>query len=217
MRVPLTRHGLRELLGYGGGLLLVGVALFVWVHPLAAVPPWLLVVFVLSFFRDPQRTPPDEPGVAVAPADGKVTDIEEVDEPRFIRGRAKRIGIFLSVFDVHVNRAPLAGVITGIHYQPGKFLDARDPECKELNEANFVGFSGDHGPFAVRQVAGLIARRIVFPLEPGDRVALGQRTGMIKFGSRTELFVPAEANVEVRVRVGDKVKGARTVVLRYLD
>ena len=214
MRFPLTHHGARELILYGVILLVaIGLALeFFW--PVAVVP-FLLLVFLISFFRDPRRTPPEGPEAAVAPADGKVVDIEVVEEPHFIKGQALRIGIFLSVFNVHVNRIPLDGRVTGMHYSPGKFLDVRDPRCADLNEANLVGFEGPRGPFAIRQVAGLIARKIVWPLREGDEVARGQRAGMIKFGSRTELFVPADADVETAVEIGQMVHGAETVLLRY--
>jgi phosphatidylserine decarboxylase len=219
MRIPLTRHGLRELLLFGAlpGLAGVGLLLFgPWAAaPWVAAPLLLLALFVCSFFRDPDRTPPGPAEAAVAPADGKVTDIEEVDEPEFIGGRALRIGIFLSEFDVHVNRAPLDGKVALIRYQPGVFLDARHPDCKLRNEANLVGFEGARGRFVVRQVAGLIARRIVCPLQAGQELRRGERMGMIKFGSRTELYVPAGQAVRVEVEVGQTVKGALTILFRY--
>ena len=214
MRIPLTPHGTRELLLFTAVLALLAWGAWAMWPPLVAVPS-LLFLFLLSFFRDPERTSPDDPVAAVALADGKVTDIGEVDEPHVLGGRALRIGIFLSVFDVHVNRAPLDGTVTRVLYAPGKFLDARRPECVAENEANLSGFTGPRGPFAVRQVAGLISRRIVSPMKVGDRVARGQRMGMIKFGSRTELLVPADAPVEVAVKVGQRVRGAETVLLRY--
>jgi phosphatidylserine decarboxylase len=214
MRIPLTPHGQRELILLGGGSVAVGLLLS-FLHPAAGVPFFLIALFVLSFFRDPERKAPDGAAAAVAPADGKVTDIETVDEPLVIKGPALRIGIFLSVFDVHVNRAPLDGTVTLVRYTEGAFLDARDPACKERNEANLVGFSGPFGPFAVRQVAGLIARRIVCPLQPGGVVVRGERIGMIKFGSRTELFVPAGAAVRVEAQVGQRVRGGETVLLRF--
>ena len=215
MRLPITSHGTRELILYAGGTLLLGVAALLLLHPLAAILPWLATLFIFSFFRDPERNAAGGPEAAVAPADGKVTDIEVVDEPEVIGGRALRIGIFLSVFNVHVNRVPLDGKVTSVAYQPGRFLDARDERCKELNEANLVGFDGPRGAFAVRQVAGLIARRIVCPLKVGQEVTRGERMGMIKFGSRTELFGPADAKVKVEVEVGRKVRGSKTVLLRF--
>jgi len=213
MRIPLTPHGTRELLLYGGGLaILVAVAAWLWA-PAAAVPA-LLLLFVVSFFRDPERVAPGGPETAVAPADGLVVDIGTVDEPHFVGGPALRIGIYLSVFNVHVNRAPLDGTVIGVLYKPGKFLDVRDPRCKDLNESNLIGFQGPLGRFAVRQVAGLIARRIVWPFSEGDTLVRGQRAGMIKFGSRTELIVPAGAGAEVLVTPGQAVKGGATPLLR---
>ena len=214
MRIPLTPHGLRELVLFGGCLLALTVGGW-FLHPWAALPPLLLTVFVFSFFRDPERKPVGGPEVAVAPADGRVTDIEVVDEPDVIGGRALRIGIFLSVFNVHVNRVPLDGKVRLLRFQRGAFHDARSAACKEENESNLVGFDGPRGPFAVRQVTGLVARRIICTLHEGDEVARGQRMGMIKFGSRTELFVPADAKVKVEVEVGQKVRGALSALLRY--
>ena len=214
MRIPLTPHGLRELALFGGCLLALTVGGW-FLHPWAALPPLLLTVFVFSFFRDPERKPVGGPEVAVAPADGRVTDIEVVDEPDVIGGRALRIGIFLSVFNVHVNRVPLDGKVRLLRFQRGAFHDARSAACKEENESNLVGFDGPRGPFAVRQVTGLVARRIICTLHEGDEVARGQRMGMIKFGSRTELFVPADAKVKVEVEVGQKVRGALSALLRY--
>ncbi len=216
MRFPLTPHGARELLLFGGGALVLAALLFL-AHPAASLPFLALAAFVFSFFRDPERKPPPGEAAAVAPADGTVTDIEEVDEPHFLKGRALRIGIFLSVFNVHVNRAPLEGKVRTVRYAPGRFLDARDPLCRSENESNLVGFEGARGPFAVRQVAGLIARRIVCPVKEGDPVVRGQRMGMIKFGSRTELLVPAGARVKVETAVGRKVRGGETVILSYLS
>jgi len=144
-----------------------------------------------------------------------VADIGIVDEPHVIGGPALRIGIFLSVFDVHVNRVPLDGEVTLLRYTRGAFHDARRPECAAENEANLVGFRGPRGPFAVRQIAGLVARRIVCPLQAGQACARGDRMGMIKFGSRTELLLPADAAVDVEVKVGDRVRGAASVLLRY--
>jgi len=215
MRVPLTPHGHREFLLFGAALALAGVLLGWLVHPAAALVPVALLGFLFSFFRDPERKAPGGSEVAVAPADGRVTDIGVVEEPDVIGGPALRIGIFLSVFDVHVNRVPLDGTVRSIRYLPGRFLDARSPKSKDLNEANLVGFDGARGPFAVKQIAGLVARRIVCPLAVGDAVERGARMGMIKFGSRTELLLPADAPVQVEVEVGQRVRGAESILLRY--
>lgn len=214
MRLPFTPHGTKEMLLYGLLPIALGVAAL-RIFPWGAPPLFLLGLFVLSFFRDPERSPDGGPEAFVAPADGRVTDIEEVEEPEFLGGRALRIGIFLSVFNVHVNRAPMEGTARRFRYVEGAFLDVRDPEAARRNESNFIGFEGPRGRFAVRQVAGLIARRIVCTLSEGSAVARGARIGMIKFGSRTELFVPADAGVRVETRIGQVVKGGRTVLCRY--
>jgi phosphatidylserine decarboxylase len=214
MRIPLTPHGARELALFGGLLLTLAVLGYL-AHPLVSLPFLVLLVFVFSFFRDPERKPPPGDAAAVAPADGTVTDIEEVDEPHFLGARALRVGIFLSVFNVHVNRAPLDGTVRKVVYRKGRFLDARDPRCRTENEWNLVGVEGARGPFAIRQVTGFIARRIVCPVREGDPLVRGQRMGMIKFGSRTELLVPVGARVKVETAVGAKVKGGETVILRY--
>ncbi|MHC4847571.1 MAG: phosphatidylserine decarboxylase [Planctomycetota bacterium] len=214
MAIPLTKHGTQQMLFYGSWLVMLGG--YLWcVFPWLVVIPGLGLLFLFSFFRDPERSAPGGPEVAVAPADGKVVDIGEVDEPHFIGGKALRIGIYLSVFNVHVNRAPLDGEVKLRHYKPGKYLDVRDPACEKENEANLIGFEGERGPFAVRQVAGLIARAIVCPVEPGDKVVRGGRMGMIRFGSRTELLIPAGSDVTVEAKIGDVVKGASTILLRY--
>jgi len=210
----LTPHGLPQLLLFGSWLAMLAALLWL-INPWLAIVPGLLFLFLLSFFRDPKRTPPGGPEVAVAPADGVLVDIGEVDEPHFIDGKALRLGIYLSVFNVHVNRAPLDGAVVFRHYKPGKFLDVRDPSCEKENESNLIGFEGQRGRFAVRQVAGLIARTIVCPVGPGDSVVRGERMGMIKFGSRTELLLPVDADVTIEAKVGDTVKGASTVLLRY--
>jgi phosphatidylserine decarboxylase len=214
MAFPITKHGTQQILVYGTWLVMLAGYLW-WLQPWLVAIPAILFVFLISFFRDPERFPPGGPEVAVAPADGKVVDIGEVEEPHFIGGKALRIGIYLSIFNVHVNRAPLDGEVTARHYKPGKFLDVRDPSCEKENESNLIGFAGARGPFAVRQVSGLIARAIVCPVAPGDRVARGDRMGMIRFGSRTELLLPAGADVTVECKIGDTVKGASSVLLRY--
>jgi len=215
MRVPIAPDGWKEILLYGGGAIALGLVALPFA-PFAAPVCFALGLFTIAFFRDPERRPEDpSPLAALSPADGRVTDIDVVEEPHFLGGRALRIGIFLSVLDVHVNRAPLDGTVRRVRYTPGAFLDARDPECAARNESNLVGFESPRGPFAVRQVAGLIARRIVCPLVEGRGVARGERIGMIKFGSRTELLVPADAPVDVAVEVGRRVRGGRTIVLRY--
>ncbi len=195
--------------GYYYGFVLLGAAALVaWLtSPVWAIIPILLAVFFLWFFRDPERVVPADPGAVVSPADGKVTDISE-----FKQGgeRFKRISIFLNVFDVHVNRSPMAGVIRGAHYKPGKFLNAMNPACAECNEQNTVTIEGDGHTIIFKQIAGLLARRIVFTKEIGDRIERGERVGLIKFGSRTDVLL--EATAEVAVKVGDRVKGGSSIV-----
>ncbi|MBL8766902.1 MAG: phosphatidylserine decarboxylase family protein [Planctomycetes bacterium] len=213
MRFPFTPYGYRELFLFGG----VPLALAAWAWPtygpLAAVPFLLLTAFVVNFFRDPERAVPTDRDALVAPADGKVTAIVDCDEPEYLKAPAHKIGIFLNVFDVHVNRAPDAGVVEFVKYTKGKFLDARDPRCASENESNVIGIRLDDGRrVLVRQVTGLIARRIVCGVQVGDRVARGQRIGMMKFGSYTELVVERAAGWKPTVTLAQRPKGAATIV-----
>lgn len=195
--------------GYYYALALVGAAgLLVWLAGLGwAVAPLLLAFFFLWFFRDPHRSIPGTPGAVVSPADGKVTDISVIT----VAGKARlRISIFLNVFDVHVNRSPVAGVIGEVRYQKGKFLNAMNASSAEVNEQNTVTINSEQGTVVFKQVAGLLARRIVFTRKVGDQLARGERVGMIKFGSRTDLFLDSKATLQVKV--GDRVKGGSTVL-----
>jgi phosphatidylserine decarboxylase len=195
---------------YGVGLL-VAAALLFWLTswPLALVPV-LLAAFFLWFFRDPQRTIPGGPGLVVSPGDGLVTETIRLDTPQ---GPRQRISIFLSVFDVHVNRSPIGGTISEIRYQKGKYLNAMNPASADQNEQNIVTVRGE-GPDApevvFKQIAGLLARRIVFVPKVGDTIARGERVGLIKFGSRVDVVLPADA--ELRVKVGERVKGGASVL-----
>ena len=171
-----------------------------------------MILFTLYFFRDPERTPPPGEDVAVAPADGLVTTIDEIDEPEFLKTRVKRIGIFLSVLDVHINRAPLAGEVVHSEHKPGRFLDARNPDSSRFNQSRTWVFSCSQGTVLVKQITGAIARRICPWAVVGDRLERGERFGMIRFGSRTELFLPLDA--EILVQIGDSVRGGETPVAR---
>jgi phosphatidylserine decarboxylase len=195
---------------YGGGFIAVGLLLGWLAHPVWAILPFLLGFFFLWFFRDPERDTPQQPGAVVSPADGKVTDVSAISDGGEKR---TRISIFLSVFDVHVNRSPIAGAIRDVRYQRGKFLDARSPLCAEQNEQNIVTVEGDRQTVVFKQIAGLLARRIVFYPKVGDRVARGQRVGLIKFGSRVDVVLDATANLSVKV--GDRVQGGASI-LAYL-
>jgi phosphatidylserine decarboxylase len=169
----------------------------------------LLAAFFLWFFRDPERPVPAEPGLLVSPADGKVTEIA----PTQMDGKpCTRISIFLNVFDVHVNRSPIAGVIREVVYQRGKFGNAMDAISADANEQNIVSVEGEGVTIMFKQIAGLIARRIVFNFKAGDTLERGQRVGLIKFGSRTDVIFPLPH--DLAVRVGDRVKGGASVLAR---
>ena len=175
-----------------------------------AVLPLLLAAFFLWFFRDPERAIPQEPGLIVSPADGKVTEVARIQTPA---GDRYRISIFLSVFDVHVNRSPVEGVIRDVRYSKGEFLNAMNPVCAERNERNLAVVECAEGyTISFTQIAGLLARRIVFQKKLGDRLQRGERVGLIKFGSRTDIVIPGEA--DVLVKVGDRVRGAASVLAR---
>lgn len=193
---------------YGLSLLIVAGVLswatgtWVW-----SIVPFLLAAFFLWFFRDPQRAIPKAEGLVVSPADGLVTETVRFDTPE---GARQRISIFLNVFDVHVNRSPIAGEITSVRYKTGKFLNAMNQQCAECNEQNIVTVRGEGMEVVFKQIAGLIARRIVFNYREGDRVERGQRVGLIKFGSRTDIILPAEA--EILVKTGQRVKGGSSII-----
>jgi phosphatidylserine decarboxylase len=170
------------------------------------------LLYTVYFFRDPDRTSPSDPKAVVAAADGLVTDIKEVDEPEVAKTKMKRVGIFLSVLDVHTNRAPIKGkVIYSKEYQ-GACLDARDPEASNKNAFRTWGFQNEQVTVIVRQLTGLIARRIVGWSKVGDSLEKGERFGMIRFGSRTEVYVPLDT--EITTRVGDRVTGGVTIIAR---
>jgi phosphatidylserine decarboxylase len=175
--------------------------------------PILLAAFFLWFFRDPPRTIPQGEGLIVSPADGKLTAIERVVTTS---GESIRLSIFLSVFNVHVNRSPISGTLREVRYQKGQFLNALNPDSAEKNEQNLAVVDSDDGhEVAFKQIAGLLARRIVFRPKEGDRVERGERIGMIKFGSRVDVLMPAYA--EVRVKKGDIVKGGSTILAHIPD
>jgi phosphatidylserine decarboxylase len=199
--------------GYIYGLSLLAVAAVLawatgnWAWSMA---PVLLAVFFLWFFRDPERTIPLEPGLIVSPGDGLVTETAAIATPD---GPRQRISIFLSVFDVHVNRSPIAGVVASVRYKKGQYLNAMNPASADQNEQNIVTVRDGRGAgleVTFKQIAGLLARRIVFDPREGDRVERGQRVGLIKFGSRVDVVIPAEAIV--RVKVGQRVKGGSSVL-----
>ena len=205
--VPIVKEGI-PFVGIGAGVTLLAGYLG-WT--VVAVVAGGLTVFTAWFFRNPTRVIPQGPGLVVAPGDGTVIAIEEEFEPRFIKDRSVRLSIFLNVFDVHVNRIPCEGVVEDIQYQPGAFLVASKPEATLKNEQNALFLRTAQGARVLCvQVAGLIARRIVCWLSPGDRVARGERFGLIRFGSRMDTFLPL--GTILKVAVGDRVKGGETIV-----
>ena len=195
--------------GYIYGLVFVAASFLVgwFTAPAWALIPLVLALFFLWFFRDPERGIPQAPGALVSPADGKVTDVSEVNEGGEKR---TRISIFLNVFDVHVNRSPIAGIVREVRYQRGKFLNAMNQASAEQNEQNIVTVEGDGQTVVFKQIAGLLARRIVFSPKIGDRLERGQRVGLIKFGSRTDVFFDADATLQVKV--GQRVRGGATIL-----
>jgi phosphatidylserine decarboxylase len=196
---------------YAGPLLAAAFLLGWLTRPAWAIFPLLLAVFFLWFFRDPDRAIPQDPGAVVSPGDGKVTDVSPVTVGN---DRRTRISIFLSVFDVHVNRSPIAGTIRDIRYQRGKFLNAMNIASAEQNEQNIVTLEAEGRTVVFKQIAGLLARRIVFYPKVGDRLERGQRVGLIKFGSRVDVLIDSAASLNVKV--GDRVRGGASV-LAYLQ
>jgi len=219
MRFPITEYGRKDLLiatGVCGALTALCVWLagtYEWVMALTIVPiaVWLLLV---NFFHDPERTVPVGERLIISPADGTVTDLEELDEPEFLEGRAVRLGIFLSPLNVHVNRVPMDCKVVQVDYRRGAMHKAYDPRARTENEAASLRLTvlGGSVRMIVRQVTGALARRIVCPVSPGATLVAGDRYGMIKLGSRTEIWVRADQAVTWRVKIGDKVKGGLTVV-----
>jgi phosphatidylserine decarboxylase len=224
MRIPITKYGLPQAAVYPGlcvlvmaiaiALTAVNIILF-WIVELVLA---FVLIWMLSFFRDPKRNVPADEKLLLSPADGTISDIEEVDEPHFIGGRAKRIGIFLSIFNVHINRTPCRVRVENVTYRKGVFLNAMNPQSSKVNESNDIAMTRLSQPsekLLVRQISGAIARRIVCDAEKGQEFSGGRIFGMIKFGSRTELYLPAETSAKILVKKGDKVKAGITVLAKY--
>jgi len=221
-RLPFARWGLAELQLMGWPPLAIALWL-VWLGTpwcWLAILPATVLLLVLYFFRDPRRTIPTDADAIVSPADGTIAEITEIDHYDFFDGPAVRIGLFLSIFNVHINRAPRAARVVDMHYKPGEFLNALNPESALRNEFMWIGFEEakeidrPERRFAVRAISGLIARRIVCVLRPGQAVGRGEKFGMIKLGSRTELILPRDA-VQVEIAVGEKVQAGSSVLARY--
>jgi phosphatidylserine decarboxylase len=213
----LTPHGLWEMLIGTIVLLGVGIGLyFLW--PPLAILVFPVIVWLFAFFRDPDRVLPGDADVYVSPADGMVSDIIDIPHDELLGEGCVRVGIFLSVFNVHVNRSPCDGRVAKLIYKEGKFLNALKHEaCSAQNESNTIVLAepdGDRPVAVVKQIVGAIARRIVCTPRIGDAVTRGQRIGMIKFGSRTELYIPKRLEPQVMVQVGQKVRGAADVIAK---
>lgn len=215
--LPLAPWGAAELILMGGPLLALTVlaAVLPWPWRCLALPPAVGLALIAYFFRNPWRRVPQEPGLWVSPADGTIAEITPLEHDEFVGGPAVRIGIFLSIFNVHLNRAPAAARVIALRYSPGEFLNALRPESALRNENMWIALEEEappHRRFVVRQISGAIARRIVCELRPGEVIPRGQAFGMIKLGSRTELILPAQEGLEVKVCVGQKVKAGVTVM-----
>lgn len=176
------------------------------------LPAFILLLFMLFFFRDPERTAPHGKGLFIAPADGKVIVIRETDENEYIGGKVKQISIFMSPLNVHVNRAPCDGIVEVVKHTPGGFKAAYSDEASIVNENIAMLLRTEYGKVLVRQVAGFLARRAVCRVKPGDSLKMGERFGIIKFSSRVDLYLPAD--VEVAVREGERVRAGETVLAR---
>lgn len=173
----------------------------------------VLCLFCLFFFRNPDRTIPEGAGLVVSPADGKVMDVTRIEEPLFINGEAIKIQIFLSLFNVHINRMPVEGTIECVQHVNGSFLPAYNAEAGYKNQRNYIGISSQEGRFIVAQITGLIARRLVCWVTVGQHLSRGERLGLIRFGSCTEVYLPGHA--EVQVAPGDKVRGGKSVIAKF--
>lgn len=199
--------------GYRGMivLFLVTLGMLYFKHYYLAGLHFFLVCFIAFFFRNPKRVIPDTPGALVSPADGKIVGIDQVE----VAGHSEpytKVSIFLSIFNVHINRSPLAGKVESLDYTPGKFLAAFNGKASSDNEQTAIRITGTEGSIIVKQIAGLIARRIVCWIKPGNQLEKGERIGLIRFGSRVELFVPEKLVSKVKINMGDMVKGGETII-----
>jgi len=194
-------------------VLIVVTLLLYFLYPILAIIGIGLIIFVLYFFRDPVREILDDENAILAPADGIITNITEVDETSFMKGSSIRISIFMSPLDVHINRSPVAGKVTYINYKKGKFISATKPESHDVNEKNFIGIEHENFRVLVVQIAGIMARRIVNWTNNGQSLKKGDKIGMIKFSSGTQLYLPR--NTQILVKKGDKLEAGKTIVGRY--
>ena len=228
MKIPLTKLGLPELIIYPGIVILIMV-IFPWItgsflpfRLLCFIEGLLLLVlaWIISFFRDPERDCPQDDYQLLAPADGRVTEVVCLEDHEAFNGKVLKISIFLSIFNVHINRMPCHAKVEKTTYTPGRFKNAMDPESSRINESNALFLKRCTSPedaLLVRQISGAIARRIVCPVSAGQRFRSGERFGMIKFGSRTELYAPARENLICCAKVGDRVKAGLSVLAKYTN
>jgi phosphatidylserine decarboxylase len=226
MRIPLTKYGLPQVVIYPAITAGAMVVMAIFARPLLGPGVFFAVelvlgavlVWSLSFFRDPHRDCPSDPSLLLAPADGTITDIATIEEDDFIGEKTLRIGIFLSIFSTHINRAPCNVRVEKISYKEGKCKNALNPESGRVNESNDLFLVRTDEPkdkLIVRQISGAIARRIVCDTGEGCELSGGEKFGMIKFGSRTELYLPIRENSRYLVEIGDKVKAGLTALVRY--
>ncbi|NIR52772.1 phosphatidylserine decarboxylase family protein [candidate division KSB1 bacterium] len=209
----MSREGIGWILGmvFCTGVMTTGAALTPFLHlQVLAALSFVVTGFVIFFFRDPGRAIPTQPNVVLSPADGKVIDIKDVFEDEYLKSKTTRVSIFLSLFDVHVNRIPLAGTVGYFHYRRGDFLKAYKSEASEANEQTIIGIENDKHKILFKQIAGILARRIVCDIREGNRVTLGERFGIIKFGSRVDIFLPRD--VQIKVKLKEKVKGGESII-----
>lgn len=213
MRLPITNYAPKEITFFAFAFLLGTVVSFSAGVYWASLAFLLALGFVLYFFRDPERIIMKNEACFLAPADGRVVEVATAREDKYLKADVTKISIFMSIFDVHVNRIPCSGRVEFVDYRKGKFFDARTQDASLKNENNSIGLVTDDGNrFLVRQIAGLVARRIVCPINVGGVLEQGQRFGMVKFGSRLELFIPRTTNVRVMVKEGQKVVAGLTIL-----
>lgn len=212
----ITRYGYSICITFF--IIFIVVLLFFFAIP-GTIPAWIVVLtglvaaFNLYFFRDPQRSIPQGDRLILSPADGTVIRMDEADEPEYFKAKVRRISIFLSVLDVHINRIPISGVVDFLKYRKGKFVAAFDHKASEKNEMAVIGIRNGERRLLFTQIAGIIARRIIYELKDGDQVKAGERFGMIRYGSRVDIYLPPEVNI--RVKMKDKVVGGETIIGEY--
>ena len=228
MRIPLTKYGWPQVAVFP--VVIITAMIICLLTASRVFPTWaiylteavlaVVLVWVLTFFRDPYRTVPQDKNLLLSPADGRITDIETVEQDSFIGQTAIRIGIFLNIFDVHINRCPCNAKVDKITYKKGRYKNAANPQSGRVNESNNLWLTRTDSPndkLIIRQISGAIARRIVCEASEGRELTGGQKFGMITFGSRTELYVPVRENTKILVKIDDKVKAGLTPIVKYTE